>query len=202
MFGLFFKTIGRKIVLAIGLPLVLGLACMVELTYRRTQDLVRQNAADEAVALGDMVATSFTLFDNSLTARPPAPTVVHRQVTAAMQADFRIFDDVAQLRVIDAGGVVRWSRRVEEVGTRLAESPRLLAAPPQGATDAARGEYVRPLGGMGCARCHAGDAFRVGAVQAVISRSAVEEDVARFYQGALLFLVLLVALLSGGSGDG
>ena len=129
MSGLFFKTLGRKITLAIALPLMVALFLAVELSYRRAQEVVRQNAAEEAAAIADLVATSFTLVDSSLTARPAAPTLVHRQVVAAMQADFRIWDDVAQLRVVDYSGVVRWSRRIEEVGTKLPDAPRLSDLP-------------------------------------------------------------------------
>ena len=135
MSGLFFKTLGRKITLAIALPLMVALFLAVELSYRRAQEVVRQNAAEEAAAIADLVATSFTLVDSSLTARPAAPTLVHRQVVAAMQADFRIWDDVAQLRVVDYSGVVRWSRRIEEVGTKLPDAPRLSDLPPQGRTN-------------------------------------------------------------------
>ena len=68
---------------------------------------------------------------------------------------------------------MRWSRRIEEVGTKLPDARRLLSAPPHGATDVAKGEYVRPLGGMACAKCHSGDAFKVGDDIDAISRATV-----------------------------
>ena len=55
------------------------------------------------------------------------------------------------LRVIGADGKVRWSRRIEDVGTRLDDAARLLKAPPTGATNAAKGEYV-PLKAVGATR--------------------------------------------------
>jgi hypothetical protein len=117
-----------------------------------------------------------------------------------MRADFRLHDGVSVLRVVDLQGRVRWSRRAEEVGTRLPDASRLLQAPPQGATDAAHGEYVRPLGGAVCARCHAGDAVQVGAVhvwavQAVIARPRIEADLVGFYRGVLYFVGAVLGLL-------
>ncbi|MBI5542373.1 MAG: diguanylate cyclase [Deltaproteobacteria bacterium] len=196
MVGLPLKTVGRKIALAIGLPLVLGLLLVVEVSYRRAQDVVRQNAAEEAAALADLLATSFTLVDPAYLARPAPPVVAHRQVAAALQADFRIWDDVEVLRVVDREGVVRWSRRIEDLGTKVPDPRRLIEAPPQGFTDVAKGEYVRPLGGMACARCHSGDAFKVGAVQAIISRPRIEDDLIGFYHGVRVFLAVLIGVLA------
>ncbi|MGC4114655.1 MAG: diguanylate cyclase [Myxococcales bacterium] len=199
MFGLLFKTVGRKIALAIGLPLLVALLAAVEISYGRAQEVIRRNAVEEAAALADLVATSFTLLETVPAAKPAPPAVVHVQATAAMKADFRLYDDVSVLRVIDRDGRIRWSRRIEEVGTVLPEAKRLLQAPPHGATDTAKGEYVRPLGGMVCARCHAGDAFKVGAVQAVIARPRIEDDLTGFYRGVLAFVGVVLFLLLASS---
>ena len=196
MLGMPFKSIGWKIALAIGLPLAVALLVGVEISYQRGNDVIRQNAAQEAAALADLVAESFTLVDSTLAARPGPPALVHRQVAAAIGADFKIYDDVTTLRVIGADGKVRWSRRIEDVGTRLDDAARLLKAPPTGATNAAKGEYVRPLGGMSCARCHTADAFKLGAVQAVIAEPGIADDFRELYRGVLVFLGVLCLLLS------
>ncbi|HEY3451916.1 MAG TPA: diguanylate cyclase [Myxococcales bacterium] len=195
MFGLLYKTVGRKIALAIGLPLVVALLAAVEISYGRAQEVIRRNAVEEAAALADLVATSFTLLETAPASKPTPPAVVHIQAAAVMKADFRLYDDVSVLRVIDREGRIRWSRRIEEVGTALPDAKRILSAPPQGATDTGKGEYVRPLGGMVCARCHGGDAFKVGAVQAVIARPRIEDDLTGFYRGVLIFVGAVLALL-------
>jgi diguanylate cyclase (GGDEF)-like protein len=163
----------------------------VAFIWQRTDAAVRQNASEEAASLADLIATSFTLIDSAAREKPASPGQVHGLVSAAMRADFQIVAHVRELRVIDRGGTVRWSRRVEELGTRLPEAKTLLGAPPQGKLDSRSGEYVRPLGGMACARCHAGDAFQVGTVQVLLSHPRLADDVGNLYLNVVLGILLL-----------
>jgi diguanylate cyclase (GGDEF)-like protein len=191
-------SLGGKIALAIGLPLLLAALVGIGVSWRKADEVVRENAAEEAASLADLVATSFALAGDL--GAEPAPGTAHRQVDAAMKAEFRVLGSVGQLRIIDRDGVVRWSRRPEEMGTRLADAQRLLAAPEEGSMDAARGEYVRPLAGPSCARCHGSEPRRLGAVQLVLSQPRQSEAVSLFFRATLSFVALLAAGFTIASG--
>lgn len=187
-------TLGRKIALAIGLPIGVALATALGLSYGRAQGLFQQNAIEEASVLANVVTTSFSLLDAQTT--PPAPPAVAH---GAVAASFRAKADVQVLRVVDRDGVVRWSHRAEEVGTRVPDHGRLLSAPPEGIADAASGEYVRPLGGASCAACHARTGA-LGAVQVIVSHPRVQADLAAFFRTILLILAVGLGLLATASG--
>jgi diguanylate cyclase (GGDEF)-like protein len=176
-------------------PVLAAALVGVNAARRRAQELLQRNATEEAAALGDLIATSFTYTDPGDSLEPAPPATAHRLVAAGMKADFNLLENVSDLRVIDGQGVIRWSRRVEEQGTRLAGAERLLAAPPQGITRPEAGEYVRPLGGMSCARCHAGDAFRLGAVQVLVSRPRLAGEVASFFHAMVAYILAVFAVL-------
>ncbi len=190
--------VGRKLALAVGLPVLVSAMAAVYYARDRAQELVHQNAVEEAAALADLVSTSFSLAEEDPLKKTTSPEQAHRQVNAAMRADYKLLQSVAELRIVDRDGKVRWSRRLEEVGQHLADAPRLLAAPPQGSTDVAQGEYIRPLGGMACARCHSGDAFKVGALQVTVRHPRIADDVEGLFSaltlaGLALFAALVLA---------
>ncbi len=202
MVGVPTTSVGRKLALWVGVPALVAALLAVVVTWNRAERTVRRNTAEEAAALADLVATSFTLIDPAFHGRTPSGAIAHRQVAAVMRADFKVLSHVRDLRVVDRAGTIRYSRTVGEQGQRLPNAEQVLAAPPEGFLNEETGEYVRPLGGMDCARCHSGEAFKVGAVQVSISQPRLYRDVEGLFQGALVGILLLFAAMIGAAGWG
>ncbi|MGA9525442.1 MAG: diguanylate cyclase [Myxococcaceae bacterium] len=183
---------------AIGVPGLLVALVGVGLFWKQADEAVTESSHEESLALADLISTTF-----SLTAGDRSPEVAdapspHRAVTEAFRSDWRMFQHVQSLRIIGADGKVRWSRRVEEEGTRLPDSARLLT---EGAEvvrfDADRAEVVRSLGGSGCGGCHGENAPKVGVLQLTIDRPLLHEQVRGVFGRALLSVIILFALMLG-----
>jgi methyl-accepting chemotaxis protein len=192
----FFNTVGRRMAVAVGLPVVIAAAVGFYLSYRRAEQILQQNAAEEGSAIGDLIATSFELNEPEATAQPAPNAMAHRHTAALLRSEYKMLGQAAVLRIVDRDGHVRWSRRPEEVGSTIPDAARLLSASAQGNADVATGEYVRPLGGMTCARCHPTNAFSVGAVQVVVSRPAMADDMRVLFQAVVAFLAFLSAAVA------
>ncbi len=181
--GFLSRSLAKKLAVAIAVPC--GLAALVGLTLLldEARRAVREDTDEELAALAEQVATAFEL------AEPGADP--HRAVAAAMRADGQPMGHVRDLRILGRDGVVRWSRRVEERGTRHAEAERILRL------EAVPGrEVIRPLGGMECASCHTKDAFLVGALELSIDEPKLVRDVSSLYRSALWGVLGLTALLA------
>lgn len=189
-------SLGRKIAVMVGVPVLAALLLTVGYAYRRANQIIQGGAAEQAAAVADLVAASFALIDEPSPGKGARGPLVHHHAVAAMNGESALFEKVTLLRVIDRQGVVRWSRKAAEQGAALPDAPRLLEAPPRGRTDAGTGEFARALGGMACARCHSsGDPFHLGAVQVAISRSSVREDVESLFRTVALLAAGLMAAL-------
>lgn len=188
-------SVGRKLALWIGVPALVAALVAVLVTWSYAERSVRRNTAEEAAALADLVATSFTLIDPAFHGRTPSGAVAHRQVRAVMRAEFKILAHVRHLRVLDRDGTIRYSRTPSEVGQRLPAAETVLATPPEGMLDEKTGVYVRPLGGEGCVRCHDGAEQSMGAVQVSVSDPRLSRDVRGLFRGAVIAILLLFAAM-------
>lgn len=193
------NTVGKKLLWGIALPATLVAIAGVSFYWREADSALREATQREAGALADLVATTFQLVD---TRRDEAGQTAHRAVSEAFRSDWSVFGYVEDLRVLDRAGVVRWSRRIEEEGRRLPDSDRILAAATSlTMIDGRRAELVRPLGGVACAGCHAGEAtMRAGVVHLTIDEPALRREVADVFQKALesvLWFALAIAVATG-----
>ncbi len=184
-------SIGRKIVLTVGVPMLVAALVGAGISWLKAQEILRQSAAEEATLLADVVATSFEL---ALEGEQPEARG-HGHIGALLESEHRLLESVQALRVVDDQGIIRWSRHPAEQGGHVADAQRLLATPPEGAMFPESGEYVRPLGGQACARCHGDKGARRGAVQVSITKPRQVEDVGRFFTAVLAFTALLAAAL-------
>jgi diguanylate cyclase (GGDEF)-like protein len=172
--------------------------------WRRADHAVREATREQAVGQADFLATAFSLSAE----KTDNPREAHRAVTWAVRNNPVALKHVSALRVIDRDGLVRWSRAVEEEDRPLGEAPRLLAVGPGTVNfeepkwplpflgEAGHGEVIYPLGGMGCATCHASPAtMRVGVLQLTVDEPSLRQEVAlvflRGLGGLWLFCVLL-----------
>ncbi len=166
--------------------------------WREADRAVREAAQDEAIALAEIISTTFTLTDHLEGA--PRPASAHRAVHAAVRADASKFRYLKELRVLDRAGVVRWSRRVEEEGKRWPDADRLLKIGPEAHfTPAAGGaEVVRPLGGIACAGCHVGETtMKVGVLQLTLDEPSLRQEMTGVFQdafGAVLAFALAIGM--------
>ncbi|MFZ5471293.1 MAG: diguanylate cyclase [Myxococcota bacterium] len=205
-------SVGRKLLWGIALPAVLVAVGGVVFFWRQAERAVSEATRDEAVALAELLSTTFTLTDRK--SAEDAPASVHRSVTEAMRSDWKMFRYVSGLRIVDRRGVVRWSRRVEEEGKPHPESTRLLAVGPQTVQvdtspalpvlgGKSRIELVRPLGGMACAGCHTGQTtMKVGVLQLTIDEPKLHQQVQSVFRGALYSVLLFAAVLAAATAIG
>ncbi len=163
------------------------------------------------MGLAEFVATSFGTVEDT----PPgtSPRVAHKAVTAALRSNWSALKPVAQLRILDNQGVVRWSRRIEEED-RLLDGAQPLLAVTSGTSrfDAPSsvwpwspgggGEVVLPLGGVACAGCHTGETtMHAGVLQLTVDEPSLREEVSEVFERALgsvmvFALVLIVTTLA------
>ena len=194
--------------LSIALPALVFLVGGVGLFWRQADVAVRNATRDEAIGLAELIATSFSLKED--VAEGTKAREAHRAVTYAVRSDWKAIRFVSSLRIIDRHGVVRWSRRVEEEDKVLADAPRLLArigsapsfdeveAIPLFRNNSSGGEVLYPLGGMGCAGCHVGEAsLKTGVLQLSLDEPSLRREVSRVFRGALggvIFFSIVLAL--------
>lgn len=214
------SSLGGPIALAICLPVAALAAAGLAVAWRWADRAVAEEGAANASALADLIATCFAMARPAASPRgpnelgpsrapaaripaeaervrpPKDPGAAHEAVGWAMRSDWRMLRHVRDVRVVDAGGTVRWSRRPEEVGVPLPDAARVLQAPPSGRFFAAEGEFSQPLGGMACASCHAGNAMRLGAVQLVLDEPVLRGDVRRLFVTVGVVGLALAALVA------
>ena len=162
------------------------------LSWRHADQAVNDATRVQALTLSELIAGNF-----GLAAKKPNAEQAHRAVTDAFRSDSRLLQDVSEMRVLDRSGVVRWSRKVEEIGRQWPDASRLLGAPPDSrvSVTSRRAEVVRPLGGLDCATCHAGDAFNLGVLQIGFDEPTLHVQVAQVFRAALVSLLVFALVL-------
>jgi diguanylate cyclase (GGDEF)-like protein len=185
------RTIGQKLLLAIGLPsLLIALAGMFAL-WVRADRAVQRSTVEEAQATADLVAEAFSLAESK---GPDA----HRSVNVMMRSNWQTFQSLAQLRVVNAEGVVRWSREASEENKKLPD----WVLPSGSATGSVqtKGNLIqlsRPLGGMDCAGCHPDHAMTVGTLLLSARKPRLQEELTGAFEtafsGLLLFSLVIAA---------
>jgi diguanylate cyclase (GGDEF)-like protein len=204
------RTIGRKLFVAIALPTLLVAVAGVALLWRQTDHAVREESRQQALGLSAFVATSFGTVERA----PPGVTarVAHRVVTSIVRSDWSGLGLATELRVLDAKGVTRWSRRIEEEDKPFPDAARLLDARQGQATFAAPasvfpwssgggGEVVYPLGGVACGGCHTGPAtLKTGVLHLTVAEPSLRARVSSVFLAALWsiggFSIVLVAAVA------
>ncbi len=181
---------------AIGLPGLIVALVGVGFFWRQADQAVTRSSHEEAVALADLLSTTFALTATERPSELANPGSPHRAVTEVLRSDWRMFQHVRSLRVIGTDETVRWSRDTREEGKPHPDSGRLLT---EGAEvvrfDADRAEVVRSLGAPGCGGCHAENAQKVGVLQLTIDRPQLHEQVRGVFGRALVSVILLFALM-------
>ncbi len=184
----------------------LGLAWV----WRQTDGAVRAATRAQAVGLAEFVATSFGTVEDLPPGTPPR--VAHKAVTTAIRSNWAALKPVAQLRIVDNRGVVRWSRAIEEEDKPFAQDARPLLSVTAGTSKfeapaslwpwsrGGGGEVVLPLGGVACAGCHTGEStMHTGALQLTVDEPSLRAEVSEVYVRALgsvlAFIVLLGAIM-------
>lgn len=186
--GLPTTSIGRKVALSVGLPAVLALLVGVGLLWRQALRSANEDATEEASALADLVATSFTL-------ATPADPEPHAAAVAALHTDWKLLSAVTAVRVVDPRGKVRWSRSVEEQGRPLPGAPALKLDDLRGTRQGDR--FLLPIGGASCASCHAGDTLHLGAVELQLRQNHQLTGVDERYRFAMGGAVMLSLIFLG-----
>jgi diguanylate cyclase (GGDEF)-like protein len=178
-------SIGRKVALSVGLPAVLAMLVGVGLLWRQALHAANEDATEEASALADLVATSFTL-------ATPADPEPHAAAVAALHTDWKLLSAITAVRVVNPAGKVRWSRAVEEQGKPLPDALGLKLDDPRGTRSADR--FLLPIGGASCASCHQGDSVHLGAVELQLKQnhqlSGIDESY-RFAMGGAVVLSMI-----------
>jgi diguanylate cyclase (GGDEF)-like protein len=189
------RTIGSKLLWAIGVPAILTALAGVGFFWREADHAVERATRDEAVALAELISTTFALTDRPRTGGEGLRSA-HRSATEAIRADWKMLRYVRDLRILDPSGLVRWSRRVEEEGRPHPDALRLLArGPEQVRSEGMQAEVVMPLGGMACAGCHEQAPMQVGVLQLTIDEPKLRREVASVFGRALSSVVLFGAVL-------
>jgi methyl-accepting chemotaxis protein len=195
-------SIGKKLLLGVGLPALLVVVAGATFYWEKAERLAREATRDQALALAELISNTFALTDpvNPQPAAPPAAATPHRSVSDTLRASWKPFRYVASARVIDRQGKIRWSRQIEEVGQQHPEAARLLQAQSEGVRfeDA---EVVRPLGGAACAGCHTGETvMHLGTLQLMVDEPALKRDVSQVMSGALTSVLVLGVFLCVATG--
>jgi diguanylate cyclase (GGDEF)-like protein len=204
------RTIGRKLFVAIALPTLAVALVGVAALWRQTDHAVRDESREQALGLAAFVATSFGAVERTPPGTPAR--VAHRQVTSIVRSDFSGLKVASEMRVLDANGVTRWSRRIEEEDKPFSGAARLLDTKQGQATFAGPtsvwpwsrgggGEVVFPLGGVSCGGCHTGDAtLKTGVLHLTVEEPALRAKVSSVFQSALWsiagFTVVLIAAVA------
>ena len=192
------QSIGAKMFWAIGVPGVLVALVGVGFFWTQADRAVTRSSHEEALALADVVSSTFGLAAGERPSAGADAQRPHRAVTEALRSDWSMFQHVQSLRVIGADGTVRWSRRAEEPGTPFPDAARLLAERAEVVHfDASRVEVVRPLGGAACSGCHSGTAPNLGVLQLTLDRPEFQEQVRGVFGRALMSVIVLVTLVLG-----
>jgi diguanylate cyclase (GGDEF)-like protein len=203
----FLNSVGQKLLFAIALPALLVALIGLSWAWRRTDNAVRSATQTQAVGIAQFVATLFATVEDSPPGTPPR--LAHKVVTSALRSNWAAMKPVAQLRILDNQGVVRWSRNVEEEDRPLDEAPALLGAPAGTShfdapasfwpwSPGGGGEVVLPLGGVACAGCHTGEStMHAGALQLTVDEPSLRAEVTEVFKRALgsvlAFTLVLIA---------
>ena len=198
--GFILSSVGKKLLLAIALPALVAAILGVGFFWARTDTALREGAQKESLAVAGLIATSFRAAsdEKGLSARE-----AHKGVTALVRSDFQSRRELDTLRIVGPSGTVRWSNRIEEEDKLLPEAQRVLSATSaasahgQSAANARKIEVLYPLGGVGCAGCHAGEAtLKTGVLQLVVDEPSLRSEVARVFREALSSVVVLIFALT------
>lgn len=211
------NTVGKKLLWGIGLPALILAVTGVVYFWRQADRAVRESLREEAVALSELITTSFAAGagaperDRAGNDRlQPQSAVVHQAVVESIRGNPKILRHVSELRVVDRQGVVRWSKRIEEEGRPVVDFARLSRSPvetvaleesgsplPFLGEGTARAEVIRPLGGMACAGCHTGEStMRVGVLQLVIDSPELRREVGTVFRDALASILVFMVLVA------
>lgn len=183
------SSIGKKLFWAIGVPGLLAAVVGVWLFWKQADTAVTDSSRDEAQALAELIASSFSIAQRErATPTPPDARAAHRSVTDMFGSKLRLFKNVRSARVTDDAGVVRWSRNVEEEGKTLATLP----SPESGAKGV---QVTLPLGGMECAGCHKGASMKVGTLSLTVEQPKLQHQITTVFGGAMTSVLALFTLL-------
>lgn len=189
------RSIGSKLFWAIGVPGLIVAIAGVWLFWREADTAVTDTSRTEALSVGELVASSFSLGTRQ---GEEAAHLAHQPVTELVRSDWRLFQHLRTLRVVDGNGVVRWSRNVEEEGKPVDGD----VAPAPASGEPARisvvwgqVEAVRSLGGAECAGCHEGNSGHVGTLQVVVAQPELHDRVASVFGRALTSVLILFGVL-------
>jgi diguanylate cyclase (GGDEF)-like protein len=177
-------TLGRRLSLAVGLPLLLALGIGLGLTWREAKRAAAQSALEEASALADLVAGAFAVAPQSDPSQP------HPAVDEAIKTEWKGSAAVHDARVFDRTGLIRWSRRTEELGQKHDDFDPAMMNSPRGFQTG--NVFVLPIGGVRCAACHMGDSLHLGAVELTLAPPREITDVDNLYSQAMGGAILLV----------
>ncbi len=192
------NSIGKKLLWSIALPGTLVALAGVGFYWLQAEKAVRTSSERQAVALAELISNTFELTART-EPRGAEASSPHRAVTDAFRSNWSTFRNVADLRVLDRQGVVRWSRKIEEEGRLLPDAPRVLSAANAGpmSLENHRTEVVRPLGGMACAGCHQGEStMKAGVIQLTIDEPSLYQEVTSLFREALSSVVLFAIVLA------
>lgn len=190
-------TIGKKLLWAIGVPALIVSVAGVSFFWREASRAVETSLREEADAVAELVASSFTL---AHTGSGPAEDT-HRSVTQVFRSDWPLFQYVQDMRVLDRTGKVRWSRRIEEEGAPLPDAEWMLARSSRvEAFREGQTEILRPLGGVACAGCHEQHALKVGVLHLSINQPKLQQEVTDVFSAALAAVLIFGGVLALATG--
>jgi diguanylate cyclase (GGDEF)-like protein len=184
--------LGRKLGVAIGLPVLFAALAGLGFTWSAATRAAQHDTEEEASALADLIAVAFDLEAKSQPGDEP-----HREVVSTLQTHWRSPGAVDNVRVVNRAGIVRWSRRTEEQGQPATGFEKAWLEGPQGTLH--ENTFTLPVGGASCAACHVGDSMHLGAVQLQLAppkRLGELDEIYRLAMGGTLTLsaLFLVAL--------
>jgi diguanylate cyclase (GGDEF)-like protein len=185
------RSIGTKLFWVLGVPgLCVALVGSWHLS-RRADEALGQATRNEALALAEFIASTFTLVPDA--SAPPGPA--HGAVSETIASPWRMYQHVQGLRVVDPDGVVRWSRVPSEVGQALPEGADFVPSRAEAVrvTDG-NVQVVRALRGADCQSCHRTEAT-LGYLQVTVGPPAVHQEVQAVFGLGLQAVVILFGVL-------
>jgi diguanylate cyclase (GGDEF)-like protein len=181
----FRRSLGRKILLAVGLPAVAVAFGAVAYVLSVAEREVHENSRSHLSSMADIVIAGFA-------GAQPGPNP-HGAVLAAVAAD--IGAEITSLEVFNRDGVVKFARDPRRVGTL---EPDAIVAGVKGSSTYLRNGVVAAVrGGTACASCHVSAPGVLGGVYLSVKEPPLATDLRDLYRtslGAVICFILAASL--------